>query len=408
MIVACGQMTATTIDQAAAAWPAIERLAKQAGGARVDLLVLPETAYPAYWLESAERYLQTDIERSAAVLERLARIAANHRMWLVAGFVEEAEGKLFNSAAVFDRAGKLIGVARKNFLWGCDHQWFTPGRALSVFNAEFGRLGVLICADARVPEIPATLARDGAELIVQPTAWVNTSKVRRTYRNIQPDFLIRARAMEFNVPFVCCSKSGREGTVLEYVGQSQIVSANGQVRTQAAPGGEELIAAEITPNPPRPARINPPQLERLLSGAPAHTAVQPTGMCRVEVKLSADAVESAMKAVGARVVRLPIGDLAGFAAARCAALDGAQVLVAEGRVADDTAARARAAENRVFVIIASHAVWKVIDPDGTVAWRQGDGSDAAHIDLAQADLKQFTPETDLWSQRRVECYRLAD
>ncbi len=406
MIAACGQMTAISIDHAAAVWPVVERLAGQAGEAGADLLALPETVYPAYWLESTERYLRADIERSAAVLERFSRIAAKHRLWLVAGFVEEAGDKLYNSAGVFDRTGSLAGVARKNFLWGCDGQWFTPGDALSVFDTEFGGLGVLICADARMPEIPATLARDGAQLIVQPTAWVNTSKVRRTYRNIQPDFLIRARAIEFGVPFISCSKSGREGTVLEYVGQSMIASADGRVRAQAATGGDELIAAEVSPGVPRPACISPEQHRRLLSDEPAYQAAQPGGRCSLAVKLAARGVEAALEAAGGRLVRLPAGELAGFAAVRCAALDGAQVILAEGHLADDTAARARAAENRVFVIIASDRVWKVIDPDGTVAWRLGDWGDAVELDLSQADLKRFTPETDIWGQRRVECYRI--
>jgi len=401
-------MTATTMEQAAAAWPAVDRLAKQAGEAGADLLVLPETTYPAYWLGSAERYMQADIERSAAVLERFSKIAGARRLWLVAGYVEEAEGGLYNSAAVFDRAGELIGVARKNFLWACDHQWFSAGEALSVFETEFGSLGVLICADARVPEIPATLAHDGAELIVQPTAWVNTSRVRRTYRNIQPDFLIRARAMEFGVPFVCCSKSGREGTVLEYVGQSMIVSADGRVPAQAAVGGEELVAAEVSPCPPKRLRISPEQRERLLSPSPAYQASRPGGKCSAPVKLGAARLESALASAGARVARLPVEALDGFAAVRCAALDGVQVVVAEGRVTDDTIPRARAAENRVFIVIAADRAWRVIDPDGTVAWRQGDWNDAVELDLATADLKQFTPETDIWGQRRVDCYRFTD
>ena len=66
MIVACGQMNANTIDRAAAVWPVVDRLAESAAAGRADLLVLPETTYPAYWLGSADRYLQGDIERSAA------------------------------------------------------------------------------------------------------------------------------------------------------------------------------------------------------------------------------------------------------------------------------------------------------------------------------------------------------
>lgn len=406
MIAACGQMVATTIDQASTVWAAVERLAGQARQARADLLVLPEATYPAYWLESAERYMRLDVERSTAVLERFSKLAAKHSLWLVAGFVEEDAGRLFNSAAVCDRTGRLVGIARKNFLWACDHGWFTPGDRLSVFDTEFGRLGVLICADARVPEIPATLVYGGAGVIVQPTAWVNTSSVRRTYRNIQPDFLIRARAMEFGVPFVCSSKSGQEGSALEYVGQSQIVSAEGAVLAQAAIGGEELIVAEVAPASPPPLRIEDRQRQRLVSSQPPYAPEKPGRRCTIPLQADLDTVAAALTEAGARLGRLAVAELAVFSPARCLALDGAQVILASGRASDDAPARTRAAENRVFVISGLDSVHKVIDPDGTVAWREGDWGETLEIDLASADLKEFTPETNIWKGRRVECYRL--
>ncbi len=404
MIAACAQTQATTMDQAASIWPVMDRLAAEA--AEADLIVFPEANYPAYYLESAERYMQSDIERSDAVLDRYAKIAAKHSFWLVAGFIEEDGGRLYNSAVVFDRSGKKIGVARKNFLWDCDHQWYTSGDALSVFDTEFGRMGVLICADARIPEIPATLIGDGAQFIVQPTAWVNTTKVRRTYRNIQPDFLIRARAMEFGVPLLCSNKAGREGSVLEYVGQSRIVSADGKTLADAPLGGEHVIGAEVEFGTPRPPRLDIATRQRLMSSEPPHVPEQPGVVCTVKLRRSADAIAAAIESAGGRLARLKMADMACFAPARCHALDGAQVLLVEGRILDDTFVRTRAAENHVFVIVATDTAQMVVDPEGTIAWRRVDWQDSLKLDLAWADVKQFNPNTDMWAGRRVECYNL--
>jgi predicted amidohydrolase len=407
MIAACGQVPATTMGQAAEVWPVVARLANEAAEGGVDLFVLPEAAYPAYYLESRERYLKADIERSAKVLERLGALAAKHAFWLVAGFVEEQGERLYNSAAVFDRSGKLVGIARKNFLWDCDHRWFTPGDELSVFETELGRMGVLICADARVPEIPATLVHDGAQFIVDPTAWVNTSRVRRTYRNAQPDFLIRARALEFGVPLVCAGKAGREGTVFEYVGQSQVVDAGGQVLAKAPLGGAHVVGAEITPADPKPLGLDAASRRRLLSEQPPYRPEKPTARpCRVRLRVDVDAIAAELEAGGVRLGRLAVRDLASFAPIRCLALDGAQVVVARGRIADDTVVRTRAVENRVFVVVASDGAQFAIDPDGAIVWRRVDWPDAIDLDIAQADVKQFNPGTDLWAQRRVQCYRL--
>src|SRR5438128_2344898 len=125
--VAAGQMVAQNLSHADAAFDVIARLAAQARTAGAVLLVLPECTYPAYWLESAERYRQGVSLRTPAVLQRLSRIAAEHAMHVVCGLVEESGERLYNAAALFDPSGALLGMARKTFLWDCDNRWFVPG-----------------------------------------------------------------------------------------------------------------------------------------------------------------------------------------------------------------------------------------------------------------------------------------
>lgn len=409
LIAACGQLDAKSMDRSAEVWPAVERMAVAASSRAVDLLVLPEVVYPSYWLESRERYRRGDIERSEAVMGRLSALAARHGLWVVAGFVEEEGDRLFNSAAVFDRGGRRAGTTRKQFLWDCDGLWFAAGRESRVFATEFGRVGVLICADLRMPEISATLVNRGAQFIVQPTAWVNISREPGGYRNIQPEFMVRARALEFGVPFVCASKCGCETSGMSYVGQSMISSADGQVLAQAGVAGDELIVAEVSPAAQeRGARVEPRWLERLQGRAEPFSAGEPGGRCALPMGRGAVAIESALRAAGARVARLEAGELRSFAAARCAALDGAQVIVIDGRVDDDAMARCRAAENRVFVVgVTGGEAYMAIDPEGEWIWRPGRGEATVDIDLSRADEKAFNPRTPIWGQRRVEDYDLS-
>jgi predicted amidohydrolase len=407
MIIACGQMEATTIDGAADVWPAVDRLAALARRARADLLVLPETTYPAYWLDSRERYLRDDVERSAAVLERFGRFAAQGGFWVVAGFVEEADGRIYNAAAVFDRSGGLVGVARKHFLWDCDHRWFSAGDEIRGFDTEFGRMGVLICADARVPEIVATLAADGAEFAVEPTAWVNTSGVRRVYRNIQPDFLIRCRAREFGIPFACASKAGREGSVLEYVGQSQIVDAGGNDLARAPEGGEHLVLAEVAPCQPVTRPISAEHRGRILSEQTPFVAGARSTPCSVSTSAGAAAVHASIRAAGGRTLMMESGELESFAPLRCAALDGVQAAIVRSRSPREDLLRARAAENRIFLLVVDDAMIMAVNPNGAIIRRRSDGREFVEIDLSEADVKQFTPETRIWGQRRPSCYRLS-
>lgn len=406
MIAACGQLDARTMNEAADVWPGVERIVNQAADAGVDLLVLPEVTYPAYWLESADRYRQSDIERSEGVLRRFSESATQYSLWLVAGFVEEAGDLLYNSAAVFDRQGRLVATAWKQFMWDCDRQWFTPGDQSIVVETEFGRMGIQICADMRMPEISATLVSQGAEFIVQPTAWVNTSRSPRECQNIQPDFLIRARAIEFGLPIICCSKSGREGTAMTYVGQSRIVSSNGEVLADAPIEGDDLVVARVAPAAPHPLNIDASMMNRLLSKAPPSMTAPDEGKYAVMLRQNADAIADVLSDVGVQVSRLTADDLSTFAPARCCALDGIHVLVMRGTVSDDALVRARAAENCLFIIVASERAQLVVDPRGEIIWRRVDQADTVDLEVRQAAVKAFTPTTDIWSQRRVETYRL--
>ena len=402
-------MVAHTLAESQGVWAVVERLAAGATAARADLLVLPECTYPAYWLQSRDAYEAGRYLDTPEVLRRFGAIARAGGFWLVAGLVEEAGDRLYNSAAVIDRTGRVIGIARKSFLWDCDNRWFSPAEQLSVFDTELGRLGVMICADGRAPEIAATLAAKGAEFIVMPTAWVNAAKGTGRFENPQADFLIRARAREFAVPFACADKSGREADAMEYVGQSQIVDASGNVTAIAAIEGEHLVVGEVTPQRATPARLTGSQRAILSGGAESFPAGRLEIKVRVSESMKVIDLEAAVRNANGRHSLLTADDLRAFAPARCAALSESQLLIVSGHAEDDVFPRARAMENRVFVaVFGESGLEMVVSPTGHVLWNRQRDNWAAQpgfeLNLALADNKCVTPETDIWLQRRVGAY----
>ncbi|MCA9257321.1 MAG: hypothetical protein KDA33_16860, partial [Phycisphaerales bacterium] len=67
---------------------------------------------------------------------------------------------------------------------------------------------------------------------------------------------------------------------------------------------------------------------------------------------------------------------------------------------------ARAAENRVFVCVGDdRGISMVVDPAGVIRHSVDSASAPIVIRPSEADSKQFTPTTPIWSQRRVETYR---
>ncbi len=432
------------------------------------MLVLPECAYPAYFVESAEAYRLAKILRPKQFVGTLGELARQGSLHVVSGLVDREDGRLYSAAALVDPAGRVVGTCRKSFLWHHDLDWLAPGERIETFETELGRIGILICADARAPEVAATLRVLGAELITMPACWINTAGEAGGFANPQPDFLIRARAQEFGLAFVCANKFGSDNELFGYCGRSLIVRADGSVAAEAPGEGETIIVAELKLQPSRPLQVPASMSGRLLSSQPpvrpvarraAPIVVAAVGGRTVERALAgeragavppgralmahlrnkkvrlvvahvcrpdhAEGLDHICRELGAILVSgrprdrsldtaiAKVGWIDGqqsrsFAASRVLALDGAEVIAVVD--APDTPAllRARAMENRVFVVAVSRDLAAIIGPDGAVLDRAAgtDRAAVATLDLSAAADKTVAPNTDIWEQRRVEQYRL--
>jgi predicted amidohydrolase len=344
-------------------------------------------------------------------------------------------------------------------LWNADQDWFRPGDEITTIPTDIGRIGIIICAEARVPEIIATLAADGAELIAMPTCWINNARQPGEYRNPQPEFLIEARAREFGLPFVCADKSGLEMT-MGYVGQSCVVTPQAGAIAMAPTVGESLVVAQIEIGPPARTWTSPGRKTRLLDSAPAippgRTAGGELTVAAVSTALATARLTGSMgenlfkplveQAAGLMIANLPeeataervgmlarafdmeaigfptradvftvagarVGAMAGqwlrsFATGRALALEGAEVLVYFDAADDLAMLRTRAIENRVFVVGVDAAASTIVGPDGSVLARgTAEAPAVARIDLAEASNKAVAPRTDIFAQRPVKAFR---
>jgi len=162
--------------------------------------------------------------------------------------------------------GRILGAYHKCFLWDFDHDWFEPGQTVEPLDSDIGRIGIMICADARLPEIPATLVQRGASLIVHPTAWVNVGSANALW-NPQPDFLVPARAKEFGIAIASASKWGVEGDTT-FVGSSLICDGAGNVLAQCGTRETTVVSAEVGLTRPRASRVRAADRAVLLGPQP--------------------------------------------------------------------------------------------------------------------------------------------
>jgi predicted amidohydrolase len=206
------------------------------GLAGTELAIFPEAFLTGYCVDSREAALDIALEQDHDIIKMLQEICDRTKVTAVVGFAEKEGDRLYNTAAICEPR-VATRFYRKSHLpeLGLD-KFVDPGDELEVFDTHFGKLGVLICYDLRVPEASRVLALKGADIIALPTNWPNGAQVSAEHVCI-------ARAAENKVFFATCNRVGHEHG-FDFIGLSKIIDVKGNV---LAPAGahDEIISCEV-------------------------------------------------------------------------------------------------------------------------------------------------------------------
>jgi N-carbamoylputrescine amidase len=154
-----------------------ETLVRKAAKAGAQIVLLPELFENLYFCQE-RRYefydLATSVEENPAI-RQMQSLAKELEIVIPVSFYERAGTVLYNSVAILDADGTLLGVYRKTHIPD-DHFYqekfyFTPGNTgFQVWKTRYGTIGVGICWDQWFPEAARCMALQGAELLFYPTA----------------------------------------------------------------------------------------------------------------------------------------------------------------------------------------------------------------------------------------------
>jgi N-carbamoylputrescine amidase len=154
-----------------------DRLVREAAGMGANVILLPELFETRYFCQERDYSfyaLATRVEDNAAI-KHFKVVAGELGVVLPISFFEKGNNTAFNSVAIIDADGNILGIYRKTHIPD-DHYYqekfyFSPGdTGFKVWDTAFGRIGVGICWDQWFPECARTMALDGAELLLYPTA----------------------------------------------------------------------------------------------------------------------------------------------------------------------------------------------------------------------------------------------
>ena len=196
-----------------------------------DFVILPEMFCCPYQTQNFPVYAE---EEGGPVWQQLSEYANQYGIYLIGGSMPEkdAEGKVYNTSYIFDRQGKQIGKHRKVHLFDIDvtggqtfkeSDTLTAGDHDTVFDTEFGRMGVILCFDIRFPELARMMVNDGAKAIFVPAAFNMTTGPAHW------ELSFRTRALDNQIYMIGCAPMRDESAGYISWGHSIVTDPWGRV-----------------------------------------------------------------------------------------------------------------------------------------------------------------------------------
>jgi len=181
-----------------------------------QLVVLPEAFSTGLNLPKSR---QCAVKIPGPGLEWLSTLAAELKVHLVAGILEEDNGAVYSSVVLLNDRGILLHTYRRMNIYDLEAYFLSPGRECRVINTDLGRIGIIAGYDIQFPETFRLLFAQGVEIAVCP------SLLLRPFAESIRQMAV-ARAAENCCYVLFCSATG-ENTLagLTYMGNSMILQS---------------------------------------------------------------------------------------------------------------------------------------------------------------------------------------
>ncbi len=208
-----------------------------AQGARLILIQeLFQTPYFCTQQDGAHRKLAAPAEGNPWVT-RFAALARELGVVLPISFFERAGNTFYNSVAIADADGRVLGCYRKSHIPdGPGYQekfYFTPGdTGFRVWDTAVGRIGVGICWDQWFPEAARAMALMGAEVLLYPTAIGSEPPAPDAFTRPHWQRVMQGHAGANLVPVMASNRIGVESwpeAEMTFYGGSFIAGSEGQM-----------------------------------------------------------------------------------------------------------------------------------------------------------------------------------
>jgi predicted amidohydrolase len=229
-------------------WKRIENAVTEAAqNGDANVIVTPEGVLEGYVInevngvsgkekqEIVDKFIELAEPINGEYIKRACNLCNKLDVYLVFGFLEKRDSKLYNSVILIDPDGDIIGkYSKTHFAQGytINPDEYVAGDNYPVFDTPFGKVGMIICYDRQLPEPARIMALKGAQVLFVPAYGSYTEE--SGWNTV----LMRTRAYENEYPVVFCNPF-----------QSLLIDEDGDIRAFGKAG--EIVYYNINTSPKR-------------------------------------------------------------------------------------------------------------------------------------------------------------
>ena len=243
-----------------------DKMVRKAASEGAKIILLPELFERQYFCQERnyDYYLYARSLEEDEAVNHFKKVAAELEVVLPISFYEKDVNVFYNTTAVIDADGSVLGIYRKTHIPD-DHYYqekfyFTPG------DTRYGKIGIGICWDQWFPETARGMAVQGAEILFYPTA-IGSEPILEVDSMPHWRRCMQGHAACNVIPVVAANRIGEEyvepsdenggqKSSLVFYGSSFVTDSTGEIVMQASRDKEEIVYGESDLDENRDLRVS--------------------------------------------------------------------------------------------------------------------------------------------------------
>jgi N-carbamoylputrescine amidase len=232
-----------------------EHLVREAAGRGAHIILLQELFETLYFCqqEKPEFFRQATFLDENKAVRHMSVLAGELGVVLPVSFFEKAGQARFNSVAVIDADGSIMGVYRKTHIPAGpgyeEKYYFNPGdTGFKVWHTRYAVIGIGICWDQWFPEAARCMALMGAQILLYPTAIGSEPADPSCDSKDHWQTCMCGHSAANLMPVVAANRIGTEtgdDSQITFYGSSFITDNKGQILARADRKTQDIIMADF-------------------------------------------------------------------------------------------------------------------------------------------------------------------